>query len=104
MDITTIHKPISKSQAAQTLGLHTFDTALPQPWLDYFVSKVKDEGAYEKAVSNLVWAYDRSPVGGLPYPLTLQGYEVLRAIDEAAGTSFSIEQKGQTFRVLDICL
>lgn len=67
----------------------TFDTALPQMWLDHWTftnyrliapgadSSIHD--AYSYVLAGTVWAY---PVGdgrwGVPFPLTRQAYELIK--------------------------
>lgn len=90
---------ITKSEAAKLLGLKSFDTALPQDWLDSFVegiaSKLKlDRPAkiklYDKSLSSLVWAYDGNPFGG-PYPLTPDAVKLLELHDDSyASKDFNV--------------
>ena len=46
-------------------GLVSFDTALPQGWVDQQIAL--NDGKYP---FGFVWSYDNSPFLGEPYPLT----------------------------------
>jgi len=97
--IQAVQPRLTKSEAAKLLGLKSFDTALPQDWIDDFVegiaSKLKldrhDKAKlYDKALSSLVWAYDGNPFGG-PYPLTTDAVKLLEMHDSSyASKEFSV--------------
>ena len=105
MDIISVRGPIAITEAAHTLGLNSYDCALPQGWLDHFVKVLKDtievEDLYGKVLSSFVWSYDKSLMG-LPYPLTGLAYMYLKAFDTVEGTRYSDETPQHTFKVLDI--
>lgn len=80
MNITVVNtKSITKEEAAKMIGLKTYDTALPQQWLD---KVVKESGvSYDDILSNIVWSYDDAHIFGSPCPLTVKGCAVLQKID-----------------------
>ena len=62
---------------ADALGLKTYDTALPQQWVDSMIEqrKLMKEKGFLKADAvewpyEFVWCYDYSPIWGEPVPLT----------------------------------
>jgi hypothetical protein len=83
MNIIKNTKPrLSVQDAAECLGLKTYDTAIPQPWIDNVllmmsltaVSKYFVEDWKYIVLSGLVWCYDKTE-DGLPsifgYPVAL---------------------------------
>jgi hypothetical protein len=78
--------------------LKTYDTALPQTWLDGFAKKLQEffggetYDAYSKILSSFVWSYDGSFIGQ-PYPLTLKAIGFLRIYDVAFGTHYAEAQE-----------
>jgi hypothetical protein len=95
----------TKDEAAKLLGLHTYDTALPQPWLDDIVAKVKPREKpsvdfYRLVLSSFVWCYDDSWLG-YPYPLTVRAFAWLKAYDEIQGSHYT-EELSRQYSVLDI--
>jgi hypothetical protein len=81
-------------EAVKLLGIdkETFDTALPQPWLD---SAVKKTGAdYHKALSSFVWLYDSvASIAGRPFALTSEGNRILRLLNEKEGASYLLTER-----------
>ena len=67
----------------------TFDSALPQDWVDKLVAKIRGdygltkkfrENAYDVVVSQICWAYPKEGEGhilGLPLPVTREAHLVL---------------------------
>jgi hypothetical protein len=95
----------TKDEAAKLLGLKTYDTALPQPWLDDIVAAVKPKEKssvdfYSLVLSSFVWCYDDSLMG-LPYPLTVRAFGWLKAYDDLVGTHYTDELLHR-YNVLDI--
>lgn len=88
---------MTKDEAARKLGLEVYDCALPQPWLDEVVlklrliGKVEDPDLYHKLLSGIVWCYDGNSSTGFPRPLTQQALEWLRKFDEIAHTHLTDE-------------
>lgn len=81
--------PIYKDAAAKMIGLHVYDVALPQQWLDKAVKKLCPEvdveemsTAYALILSNVVWCYDNATIFGQATPLTVRGAAVLNKVDE----------------------
>lgn len=64
-------------QLAAAKGLRTYDTALPQEWVDRFAA---DTGF--SPVGHFVWSYDEAVMFGAPVALTPEG--------EAAWAKFDI--------------
>lgn len=60
--------------AKNVYGLSTFDTALPQPW----VNNCQSQGFDPRGV--VVWSYDRHSTFGEPFPLTEEAAIELAAI------------------------
>lgn len=101
------HHSVTKREAAEVLGIQTYDTALPQPWLDKVAGNlnslaVNENGKlYDILLSSLVWCYDGGSFTGYPYPLTLKAWAFLKAHDTRFGTHMVDELKVQ-FNVLDL--
>lgn len=99
MNVTIIRHDVTKDQAAKILGLKVYDTALPQSWLDATVKNLNED--YHKVLSSFVWCYDGGSFCGYPYPLTVEAYGYLKALDQHLGNSFSDESK-HAYNVLSI--
>lgn len=90
---------MTKDRAAKELGLKTYDTALPQQWLDNATEKlsslsVNDKGElYDILLSSIVWSYDNSKIFGQPAPLTFTAWAWLRRLDGLVGTNYVDETK-----------
>jgi hypothetical protein len=67
-------------EAAKRLGLRSYDTALPQEWVDDFKAKT---GVYPAASGLFVWCYDGAGIFGRPVALSERA-EVLLAQYQAA--------------------
>ncbi len=86
--------------ARLVLGEQTFDTALPQQWLDGCVDALAAHGderpkhvIYRGILANFVWAYDRqAPVFGRPCALTHAGNGLLIAINAVTGTCWPLTE------------
>lgn len=86
MKLIKVPKGITKNQAAQLLGLRTYDTAVPQPWIDELTVTIRaikhelkeevPEDLYGFILSGTVWCYDRSFMG-YPVALTEKLYKLL---------------------------
>lgn len=61
-------------ELAKEKGLKSYDTALPQPWVD----SAKEAG--HDVLGHFVWSYDGAGVFGEPVALTSEGRAMLRAI------------------------
>lgn len=69
----------------------TFDTALPQAWLDHAVNVVKGEYDYHTVWSSFVWVYDEGyQHGGRPGAITQTGNEILKLLNEHNGTTWPL--------------
>jgi len=88
---------VTKSEAAEKLGLKTYDTALPQPWLDSVVEKLRqyqehaetpETSLYDQILSSFVWCYDGSLLG-YPRPLTTQAHTLLVKLDKIGHTHYA---------------
>jgi len=62
--------------AAELYPSMTYDTALPQPWVD----RMADRGVDVRG--RFVWGYPKGTLAGFPFPLTLEA-----AIDVAIASS-----------------
>ena len=61
-------------------GRHLFDYALPQGWVDATLSELElliPDITYSIITSSFVWLYRKGNNYGQPYPLTLNGIEIL---------------------------
>jgi hypothetical protein len=100
------HARVTKSEAAELCGLKTYDTALPQGWLDKFADTVKkfmvgpmSVDAYDLILSSFVWGYDHSLMGA-PVPLTETAYALLKLHDNIFGSSYSDESPTHSYTVI----
>lgn len=84
---SALGQPQNVRDAAEALGLRTYDTALPQPWVD----RVRDTVSYlwtddlRGPVGHVVWSYDsavpgKSNIGGYPVAITPEGRAILGAL------------------------
>lgn len=77
-------KPVNKDEAAKLLGYKTYDTAVPQPWLDELyeilqpISESFPAAWKDIILSSIVWCYD-DPHNfiGAPVVLTKVAYDML---------------------------
>lgn len=78
---------MTKQEAAEKKGLKTYDTALPQDWVNGSVVKLKltasvrcgripADCVYDRLVGGTVWSYDGSLLG-VPVALTDEAEELL---------------------------
>ena len=67
-----MNENMTVGEAAQALGLRTYDTALPQDWVDD-VKRVT--GTYPAGM--FVWCYDHARSFGEPFPLTPLAVHIL---------------------------
>ena len=103
MNITVIHRNVSKEQAAKMLGIQSY-TDLPLHWVGRVaavLSAMTGKNMYDLLLSSIVWCYDGSRIG-YPYPLTIEAYGYLKALDMKLGNSLSIETEDRQFNVLSI--
>lgn len=63
---------VSTHELAKEMKLESFDTALPQPWVDEF----RDKTGFNP-VGQMVWAYDNMPIWGEPIAVTRQAQVAL---------------------------
>jgi len=96
MLILAAPKGTTKESAAKKLGLKTYDTALPQPWLDDVVNTLFTPGSptmenyptrtrlYDAVLSGTVWSYDGN-LFGRPYALTEEALNLINAFNEIKG-------------------
>lgn len=63
--------PITLDQTAESLGLQTYDVALPQGWVDMIY---RHHGVWP--ASHFVWSYDQSKIFGAPVPVTGVGKHI----------------------------
>jgi hypothetical protein len=100
------HHGMTKTQAADHLGVKIYDVTLPQQWLDEIAGRlsslaVDDRGhIYDILLSSIVWSYDHF-LFGYPHPLTIKAFAYLKAHDMRFGTRYALEDVFQ-FNVLDI--
>lgn len=90
MKTITAPKRTTKEEAAQLLGLKTYDTALPQPWIDDTVVKIRmkhldepeylPEDLYHIILGGVVWCYDNGSIFGYPVVLTDKAYSFIKEI------------------------
>jgi hypothetical protein len=69
---------MNTQEAAEKLGLRSFDTALPQDWVDAFTDNT---GVYP--VGRFVWCYDVASIFGAPVALDEEARELLRTFEAA---------------------
>lgn len=79
--ITHSRKAVTVGQLAQAVGLRTFDTALPQDWVDD-VKRVTGEYA---PYAGIVWCYDEARTWGRPVAMTIRGRLILERYARAKG-------------------
>ena len=80
----------TKDEAAKLLGLKSFDTALPQNWLDETCLQVAAKFMSDKAevpddiywtiLGGTVWCYDEGSIFGYPVVLTEKAHTYLSKI------------------------
>lgn len=104
MNIISINHRPTKDEAAKLLGLKTYDCALPQQWLNVFVSALSrklpfNHNLQDKIISNIIWSYDAHSISGHPYPLTIEGYALLLEYDRLFNSSYAVENDHE-FNVL----
>lgn len=89
---------MTKDEAAKKKGLKVYDYALPQPWVDESVDKLrlkalKDQinndaprkaspEIYDTLVSGAVWCYDNSKIFGEPVAVTDEAQALLDLLKE----------------------
>jgi len=88
--------PISKENACKLLAIRTYDTALPQQWLNDITEKTGAD--YHLVLSSVVWCYDISPLG-VPRPLTKSIIPILNNYDKIKGFHY---MDNENYTVLDI--
>lgn len=64
-------------KAAKAMGLHSYDTALPQDWADDFHAAT---GAWPNGM--IVWSYDGAGVFGRPVAVSDEGARLLAVYEE----------------------
>jgi len=89
MRIHYVNRYPTKTEACNILGIKSYDTALPQPWLDVFIEVVSDKTNYDLSLSSYVWCYDNDSFSGYPHPLTLAAYAWLKAYDQRQKTNLA---------------
>ena len=75
-DYLALNVGISKDEAAKLLRLKTYDTALPQGWVDRITAWGYDPR------STVVWCYDQNVSFGLPVGLTTEAHKKLEEFAE----------------------
>lgn len=82
---------MTKGEAVKALNLENkgeVDYALPQEWLDHVV---KVTGIY--AAHCFVWLYDeQAKIFGRPYPLTVEGINLLKKYNKRTGSNYPIPE------------
>lgn len=83
-------KCTTKEEAAQLLGLKTYDTAIPQTWIDEVLVKIRKkhqdepeylpDDLYHIILGGVVWCYDGGSVFGYPVILTDKAYSFIKEI------------------------
>ena len=77
VDVLKISEQVrpTKGEAAEsaTNGM-TYDTALPQGWVDAMYERGFD---HAELIGNFVWAYPSGDVSGVPYPITQDGLIIM---------------------------
>ncbi len=66
---------VSKDEAAKLLGIKSFDTSLPQDWVEYCHKKLG-----VNPVPHVVWSYDTSRFGN-PVGITREGRILVTILD-----------------------
>jgi hypothetical protein len=82
LDVATYAGSVRTHELAKELGLHTFDTALPQPWVNHVV-----ETTGFNPVGQVVWHYDEDPEGiwGGAVAVTREAKVALEIYDHITG-------------------
>jgi len=75
----TLYGDASTTDRAAALGLHTYDTALPQTWADdvRVVMEQSFMAKYASVFGHFVWCYDGNSIYGYPVPITSHGAHIL---------------------------
>jgi hypothetical protein len=104
--IKITNKRLTKDDAAKALGLQTYDTALPQTWLDDLLLKLSlhaedfPENWKDIVTSGLVWCYKNakgeSSLFGYPVALTVQVMNMLTPLLDFSEQAAVIETR-ETF-------
>ena len=106
-NILSINHCPTKDVAARLCELHTYDNALPQPWVDSAAETlapvaIKESiSVYDLLVSSVVWSYDRAKIFGAPHPLTLKAWWLLKALDQKTDSHY-VDEANDLLTVLDI--
>jgi hypothetical protein len=78
-------RPRSVDEAAKALGLRSYDTALPQDWVDEFEARTETS-----PLGHFVWSYDGAGIFGRPVALDLEAerlladFELLPSLDASS--------------------
>ena len=104
--IRITNKRLTKDEAAKALGLQSYDTALPQTWLDNLLKSFAcieswfPENWKDIVTSGLVWCYKNakgeSSLIGYPVALTVQVINILTPVLDLSGQAAVIETR-ETF-------
>ena len=70
------------SELADILGLKSYDTALPQAWVDEFVVVTGFN-----PVGYFVWSYDYAKIFGEPYPLNQKAFHMFMEYEKGRNVS-----------------
>lgn len=85
-----------REAAAAILGDATYDTALPQPWLDAVADLplIKDLGyTYGEILASFVWSYDQQAgIFGRPCALSVTGNEILALVNAYQGSHYPLTE------------
>ena len=90
MRVIFIKKPLPKDKAAEILGIESYDTALPQTWINGVVKTLQEkdetlpEDLYHRILFGTVWCYDKSLMG-FPFALTDEVYGYIKTYEDSLG-------------------
>lgn len=90
----------SVGEACARLGLKTFDTALPQQWVDTCADALASEGNLSReeryraynALLAFVWGYDDAGCFGRPVALTRAANDTLATLNRIMGTEYPLTE------------
>jgi hypothetical protein len=90
LDEAELRKLGGKNKLASKITYLTYDTALPQEWLN---AKSDNEAEYRTLLEGVVWAYDGAwSAFGRPLALTVQAYTLLSSKEVIPGASDGSDQ------------
>lgn len=96
MNVTVLDHNVSQEEAVRILGLQDY-AEVKQLWVDNVAATM--DLPEERIREMFVWCYDGGSIVGYPYPLTVQAYGYLKALDMKVGLH-NAEESVHSFNVL----